>query len=276
VITGKKEIGIVIKHPNTRAGCVENTNIDKRGRRMKLIWALGMLLFVVVLPVALLTGNVRWIANDLSFYQRGYERQFSYQTTGIPKEELDRATGEMIAYFNNSGGDFSNIQVRAGGKTFRLFNERDVVHLRDVRDLIQLTYRIQEVSLAYVFLFSAAMLFRRNGKRLLVRLAWPWLLGGVFTTLLLIAVGLGMLLDFDRMFLAFHLVSFTNDFWVLDPATSYLIRMVPEGFFMELALTTAVLALAEAVALAIVTTGSLAWHKGRRFSATTQRTPSAI
>ena len=105
--------------------------------------------------MALLTGNVRWLANDLSFYQRGYERQSSYQSTGIPKEELDRATREMISYFN-SGGDFSSIQVRVGGRTFPLFNERDVVHLRDVRDLIQLTYRIQEVSLAYIVLFSAA------------------------------------------------------------------------------------------------------------------------
>lgn len=231
---------------------------------MRLVWALGTLFFLIALPVTLLTGNVRWLANDLSFYQRGYERQSSYQSTGIPKEELDQATREMIAYFN-SGGDFSNIQVRAAGRTFPLFNERDVVHLRDVRDLIQLTYRIQEVSLAYVLLFSAALVFRRSGRPM-ARLAWPWMLGGVFTTSLLLAVGLAMLLDFDRLFLLFHLISFTNQFWVLDPATSYLIRMVPQGFFMELALWTAAVALAEAILLAIVAGGILAWQKRRKFS----------
>ena len=236
---------------------------------MRPVWILGTLVFLVAFPVALLTGNVRWLANDLSFYQRGYERQSSYQSTGIPKEELDRATREMISYFN-SGGDFSSIQVRVGGRTFPLFNERDVVHLRDVRDLIQLTYRIQEVSLAYVVFFSAALVLRRSVRPLVARLAWPWMLGGVFTAALLLVVGLGMLLDFDRMFLVFHLISFTNQFWVLDPATSYLIRMVPQGFFMEMALTTAMLALAEALTLAIVAGGILAWQRRGKLSVSSQ------
>ncbi|MDP2727500.1 MAG: TIGR01906 family membrane protein [Dehalococcoidia bacterium] len=230
---------------------------------MRLLRGLATLVFLLALPVALLASNARLLANNLSFYQWGYERQASYESTGIPKEELDRATREMISDFN-SADDFSKIQVRAGGRTFPLFNERDVVHLQDVRGLIQLNYLIQEISLAYLFVFSVAFLLRRNGRPM-ARLAWPWMLGGVFTTCLLIAVGLAMFLDFDRLFLQFHLVSFSNEFWMLDPATSYLIRMVPEGFFMDLAVSVAGLALVQAVALTAIAWGTLAWQKRSSF-----------
>lgn len=228
---------------------------------MRLAWGLATLLFLLALPVALLTSNARWLANDVSFYQRGYERHSSYQSTGIAKDELDRATGEMIAYFNSSA-DFPNIQVRAAGRTFPLFNERDSLHLRDVRDLIQLTYRVQEISFAYVILFSIASLLRSDGRHL-ARLSWPWVLGGVFTVCLLVVIGLAMFMDFDRLFLQFHLISFSNEFWMLNPADSYLIRMVPEGFFLDLALWVAGLALGQALALTAVAGGLFTWEKRR-------------
>lgn len=220
---------------------------------MRVVWGLATVLFVLALPVTLLTSNVRWLANDLSFYQRGYESQSSYQSTGLPKQVLDQATVELIAYFNSSD-DLPRVNVTAGGRTFSIFNERDSLHLRDVKDLFQLTYGVQEISLAYVLLFSIAMMWRRK-RTLLSRLAWPWVMGGVFTVCLLAVIGLAMLLDFDRIFLQFHLVSFSNDFWMLDPADSYLIRMVPEGFFMELAFWVAGLSLVQGAVLAILAWG---------------------
>lgn len=227
---------------------------------MRLAWGLATLLFIVLLPVTLITGNERWIVNNLSFYQWGYERHFSYQTTGLSKNELDRATQEMITYFN-SDQDYPDIKVQAGGRTFQLFDERDQLHLKDVKDLIQLTFFIQAVSLAYVILFSVAAVLARRNRRPLANLAKPWLWGGVFTVCLLVAVGLALMLDFESIFLQFHLMSFSNDLWVLDPATSYLIRMVPEGFFMDLALLVAGLALVEGLALAVLAGAVLAWQK---------------
>ncbi|MGB4393229.1 MAG: DUF1461 domain-containing protein, partial [Bacillota bacterium] len=37
--------------------------------------------------------------------------------------------------------------------------------------------------------------------------------------------------DFTRWWTAFHLVTFDNDLWRLDPATDWLIRIFPEEFF---------------------------------------------
>ncbi len=46
-------------------------------------------------------------------------------------------------------------------------------------------------------------------------------------------LGLGTLLNFDRLFLQFHLLSFANDFWLLDPTKDYLIMLFPEGFWFD-------------------------------------------
>ena len=41
--------------------------------------------------------------------------------------------------------------------------------------------------------------------------------------------------DFHRYFMIFHEMFFTNDLWLLDPDTDLLIRMLPEGFFLDMA-----------------------------------------
>ena len=39
--------------------------------------------------------------------------------------------------------------------------------------------------------------------------------------------------DFEAFFTRFHLLSFANDFWLLDPATDYLIMLFPGGFWQD-------------------------------------------
>ena len=42
--------------------------------------------------------------------------------------------------------------------------------------------------------------------------------------------------DFDRYFIKFHKIFFTNDLWMLNPETDKLIRLVPIGFFIDTAM----------------------------------------
>jgi len=49
-------------------------------------------------------------------------------------------------------------------------------------------------------------------------------------------VGIWALIDFEGLFLTFHLTSFSNDLWMLDPSKDYLIMMFPERFFFDAAL----------------------------------------
>ena len=66
---------------------------------------------------------------------------------------------------------------------------------------------------------------------------------------LMLLAALGTFIGFDQLFLLFHLISFTNNLWLLDPTRDYLLMMYPDGFFRDATLVIAALTLGEAVAL---------------------------
>ena len=71
-----------------------------------------------------------------------------------------------------------------------------------------------------------------------------WPTGGILTVVLLLLAGLLSLVDFTQAFIAFHEMAFSNDLWMLDPRTDYLVMIFPEGFWfdavMRIAMTSAI------------------------------------
>ena len=49
-------------------------------------------------------------------------------------------------------------------------------------------------------------------------------------------LGIAFAIDFTKCFTIFHEIFFTNDLWMFDSATDYMIRMLPEGFFSDMVL----------------------------------------
>ena len=60
-----------------------------------------------------------------------------------------------------------------------------------------------------------------------------------FFTILALLAGI-ISTDFSKYFIIFHKIFFTNDLWILDPATDLLINIVPEPFFVDTAVRIAV------------------------------------
>ena len=218
-------------------------------------------LFVVGVPVFLLASNVRWVINAPFLYSYGFDRYDIPSYTGIERGELLSAAGQIRSYFNNNE-EFLTVRVLVDGViVYNLYNEREVVHMRDVKGLVKGTYRIQELAGVYMgaFILLGLLAWRREFGRRLVRYVGY---GGVLTLVLVVAVGLASLVGFERLFLAFHLVSFSNDFWLLDPRTDYLIAMFPERFFFDATMWIAGSTVVEALLLA-APLAALKW-RGRR------------
>ena len=70
--------------------------------------------------------------------------------------ELDKVVTGLINYWNSAEPTI-NLTVVKDGKPFQLFNERELVHLRDVKSLIRLDYRVLLVTLLYVLGYAAAV-----------------------------------------------------------------------------------------------------------------------
>jgi integral membrane protein (TIGR01906 family) len=189
-------------------------------------------LFIVCLPVLLLTASLSIAANCPGLYHYGFDKYDIGDETGLAPSELDRVAEGLIDYFN-SGDEFISLTVTKDGETFELFNEREVGHLKDVKGLFRLGYYVLLGTLIYALAYFGVSFFWWRDRQ---RLAWGLIGGSGLTLVLMLALGLIMLLDFDSFFLQFHLLSFANDLWMLNPATDYLIMLFPQGFWFDAAL----------------------------------------
>lgn len=225
------------------------THLETKERGIAGAFLIGAgYLFVLLLPFLLITTTLRYAINEVRLYEYGFNKYEVVLSTGIGEVELRRAAWALIDYFNSST-EWVKVEVLREGQRFNLFNDREVTHLKDVKGLIQLVYRVQEGSLVYgvAYIVFGYWLKKKDFTKPLARFT---LGGSALTIFLLVTLGLASLLDFGGIFLQFHLLSFTNELWMLDPSRDYLIRMFPEGFFQDATLFIALASLVEAALLA--------------------------
>lgn len=222
---------------------------------MKILGIIAKWLFIACLPVLLLTSSIGYSVNSLWLYRYGFDKYDASQRTGLAEVELERAARGIISYFNSTDEYFS-LTVGKDGQTFELFNQREIAHLRDVKGLIWLNYSVLLGTLIYILGYAIVGLFRGR-RRYWRRLALGVAAGSFITLALMLALGLGTLLGFDRLFLQFHLLSFANDFWQLDPGRDYMIMLFPRDFWYDTTLFCALGTVAAAIILGGVSGGYL-------------------
>jgi integral membrane protein (TIGR01906 family) len=222
---------------------------------MTILKTVAQWLFILCLPILLLTASVTAAANCPRLYQYGFEKYEVSRVTGLASTELVKAARSLITYFNSSD-EYIDLTVAKDGQPFTLFNEREVAHLKDVKGLFRLVYKILLGSGVYALVFIGISLFWWRDRR---RLGQGLFFGGCLTLASMLALGLIIALDFDGFFLKFHLLSFANDFWMLNPATDYLIMMFPQGFWFYAALACAI-----STAVGAVILGGVGWWLMRK------------
>lgn len=231
---------------------------------MRYLRSLALLLFVIALPVTLVATNVRFAANEGRLYEYGFGKYDVEARTGLPREEISRAGRELRRYFNNDQ-ETVHILVEEEGREVSLFSARETAHLRDVKDLFQLTFRIQELGVIYVFTYVVGVfIWAREGS--LRRLATQILAASLVVMAIILALGAVALLGFDRAFEQFHFVAFDNDLWRLNPRTDRLIQMFPEGFWFDASMLVGLLTVVEAALLAFAAGLYLGLTRRRRLT----------
>ncbi len=216
---------------------------------MRILGTLARYLFLLCFPIFLFTTSLRYAVNEIRLYEYGYDKYNVGQRTDMDRGEYLDAVAGLIDYFN-SKGELEDLDF---------LNEREVAHLWDVRNLIQLCYRLGEITLLYLIGYAAIRYARWRGA------SWPsfaraiaW--GSGITIALLVLLGVGMLFDFDELFWQFHVISFPNELWIMT-ASDYLPRMFPQGFFYDATLLIAAVTAAEAMVTGGVAAGYLALRR---------------
>ena len=93
-----------------------------------------------------------------------------------------------------------------------------------------------------MILATILMIVLRAKKADFRRLVPLGYLQALFVYLILAAIlGVAMSIDFTSCFTLFHKFFFTNNLWIFDPETDYMIRMLPEGFFLDMVIRVGVI-----------------------------------
>lgn len=194
---------------------------------------------VLAVPLFLITTNLRIIINSGWLYSYGFERYERAAVTGIEPGELTKVAEQIKAYFNDASAAPLDVRIRLYGEETALFNEREIVHMQDVKGLVRGLGFWQQVTFWYLAGFAVFMALLWERGTALRRIAKGLFWGSAVTLALLIVTGLAVAIGFDAVFTQFHVMSFSNDYWQLDPRHDYLVAIFNEAFFRDAVLIVA-------------------------------------
>lgn len=200
---------------------------------MKVLRLAVKIVFIICIPVFLLSASLAWGFNSLWLYKYGFEKYNVSQSAGLSEADLDKTAQGLIDYFKISSRDeYVHIIIGQGNRSFDLFTLEEQMHFKDVRQLVWLDYKICIMSFLFILIFviGGFLLQRKKFRR---PLAYNLIWGCGLSLALLAVLAAGSLLDFDRFFLQFHYLVFSNQFW---SAEGYMLLLFPGGFWFDAAL----------------------------------------
>lgn len=153
-----------------------------------------------------------------------------YDSVGMDADSLSRVNVLLADYLSGKTDDLS-IEEEVFGIRQQVFNKDEKLHMVDVKNLFSLAHTIKLTALigGALLLLAVGLSAGREYKQVFeAGIKWE-----VISLAVLLAVGYGavMMVGFDKLFIGFHHVFFTNDLWLMNPAEDIMIRMFPSAFF---------------------------------------------
>ena len=183
----------------------------------------------LLIPVMLLLGGVWMILLTARLWV-----PLEYRMPGFPPDRYgftlqDRVEWSAVDIRFLLGSDpisyFDRYQLDDGSP---MHNERELVHMEDVKNLIDLTRWILLAS-ALLALGSTFLLVRLDGR---VSASRAWRTGARWTAILMILLGVSLVLGFGVVFVGFHRLLFQGSSWIF-PLSDTFIRLYPERFWRD-------------------------------------------
>ena len=135
---------------------------------MKVIVFIARCIFIICLPVLLLTATIAGAVNFSWVYTHGFEKYDVKQSLAdnglyLTDADMNSIARGFIHYFN-SGEEYINLTVQQGGKSTPLFNTDETIHFKDVKKLFRLDYNVLLGTFVYCLVFGLASLFWEKAR----------------------------------------------------------------------------------------------------------------
>ena len=181
---------------------------------------------------ALLFTSLQLCLNDEGWFRQEYQKLSLESRIGIPAEDITRALMQLVYYME---GEAEGIQlsVTENGQTVEMYNEQEILHMEDVRELYQAfrTARNLCCILALILLALSALLMRGQALR---TFSEGFLSAAKALAILFVALGIWVVADFSSFWTQFHRLFFDNDLWIMSYAECRMIRICPQQLFYDI------------------------------------------
>ena len=204
------------------------------------------ILFNTALFLAILLSNALIIINTDSFYEFEFNKNNTSLKTGINHSDLFIVVDNIQDFFNEKSNGKIQMTTYINGIEKKLFNSKEIRHMIDVKNLILnikffnylLWTTVIVILLIKISLSKDKIL---NTFRVIAKSYFIYSVSILISALILLA------LSFRWIFYFFHIISFNNNLWILDPRTDYLIKIFEEVFFMDAAILIGILTLSYSI-----------------------------
>lgn len=205
----------------------------------------------ISIPIFILLSNL-YLFLSPSFVDYEYAKG-SWPLPPRYNDSERREVAKTILYYLRSSEDITYLG-ELNDEDGPLFNERELVHLVDVKVLARRALLVHSLLGLLIWGAVIILLLSPEGRR---ALPGSVLQGALLTFPLFGLLGLFAALGFDTFFVAFHRTFFEGDSWLFNRSDT-LIQLFPLPFWFDAAITWVGLTLGEAAILGV---GAYLWRK---------------
>jgi len=156
------------------------------------------------------------VANSKLFYNFAFHKYSVYEifnSYSIDKSYAEKNFNELLKY----------ISLRTNKLPSSFYSATDILHMHDVRNILTLVYVLMIICILTSIYFI--LVKKINLSRTLKR-------SSIISLTIIVSILIFMITtSFDFLFTLFHKLLFRNDYWLLDPDSSNLIKFFPTAVF---------------------------------------------
>ncbi len=206
-----------------------------------LSWVITLLI-----PLVLIGGAVRLLVTDQYLAYEYAKADFPPDPFGFTAAQRLTYASANFRYVREAEPLAALADQQLGGRP--LYNARELKHMQDVQDVYQATWVVWRISLVVLIIAGLALAWHPQTRTALTVAVKR---GGLLAAGLVAAVGLLAVVAWRLWFTAFHRIFFAAGTWMFNTSDT-LIRLFPERFWMDAALTISGLTVTGGLALALV------------------------
>jgi len=186
------------------------------------------ILFSIFFSLLIIGAAVRITVGFRDLYYYDIDKLKITEMSGMSKQDIKLNYDYLIDYNLNKKVDSFKLPTLPS-------SEFGKIHFEEVREIIQNVIKLFYICIV-VCLFGTILSVKKKNIDILK-------ITSISLIVMPIVVSIPILVNFERSFVVFHELLFSNDYWIFDPALDPVIMMLPEQFFLHAGLMILILIL---------------------------------